>query len=214
MKTLAGIFAEKGNPWDMEPRAERKRLASAGQPMLEGFERKARVILNRANKIVGNTSGIDTSRLLPPPIVPLEIPEMDQFTKAERAKPHHERGPEKRGPQRPSNFKQKAANIKLQVTAMLNDAKPKRIEEYVPPARRYEPVNKKDEMLIQQEEYSVYSKRDNGDEVEVDRKGYKNAVTSFHRARKRKDTVLVELWAYETGDCLMRYQARPKKKEG
>lgn len=204
MKTNASIFANRGNPWDREPR-----LPSPDKPPpLEGFERASRVIANRAAILLDrptDTRGLRAEKLT----LELDDPEMDCFTKARKARVREALAPEKGRPARSQGLAQRLLNIKLQTNRLMLGAKPAKVDD---PPPSPQPLNLastgQSNKGSKQSGFSIWAKRDTGEEIEVDRPTYRIAATSFRRAKARKDTVAVELWSYDTGELLMSYKAR------
>lgn len=120
MASSSGIFARAGNPW-MSPADQRKdypashsRPAPILKPFHEGVlesQRNARI--DKAIASLGMKG--DFGR---PEVGNVVDPEMDAWTKAERARPRHERGPDK--PIRPADNEPSASRRMANIARQMN----------------------------------------------------------------------------------------------
>lgn len=189
VRTNADMFAEKGNPWN----GKRRETPYVPTEITE-YEREADRIRNRHGKPAGPSLAERALRHKTD-----ENPEFDSYF-CQMADRRDERRPET-GRDVVRSYADGAAKIHLKYMKR----KPVRVAEGKPDAPEPCPVVAKKVHSV----YSVYVKYEDGVEEEFDRNGETSAKKSFDRYASRSDTVEVELWSYETGEMLNRYERKP-----
>lgn len=193
IQTNADLFARRGNPWN----GKRREIPAAPVEITE-YDRDIDRIRRRHDKtpllyLSEKAEGYKST----------ENPEIDQYF-CPKAAPHNESRPEV-GYTVDRGYADKVAQIHLKYLKRKNGRNTPDIPEAFEPIGDTRPKPCKTKAA-----FSVYVKYSDGSEEEFDRNGEKAARRSFDRYVARKDTTEVELWSYDTGELLLRYEEKPK----
>lgn len=193
MRTNADMFAEKGNPWN----GKRRETPYVPTEITE-YEREADRIRNRYGKPAGPSLAERGLRQKTD-----ENPEFDRYF-CQLAERRDEKRPEK-GREIARGYADTAAKIHLKYMKR----KEARGTPHFPDDHEVatNPVSKAKAVHVA---FSLFVRYEDGHEEEFDRNGEKSAKKSFDRYASRDDTVEVELWSYETGALLNRYERKPE----
>lgn len=200
LRSNASMFEDMGNPWDRE-------------------RTKAPYVPQEQSETAKRTDKILTDAGKPGCRFPAEIREMYRV----ESNPEFDQLFCKRAPERfetPSEpVKVTINDIRRKTAAILAQARTQRLSRKINEIKESD-VTPGRPMKLQLASlartggnngtvYSVYIKYEDGKEEELDRRGLPKAEKSFYRHRDRKDTVCVELWSYETGEVLLKYDRKP-----
>lgn len=203
IRSNASMFEEMGNPWDRD-----KDRPGYVPHKVTDVERELDKIRTEGGlpSLRHQAETLETYRTE-------ADPEFDQFF-ANRAPLRFDRPPEV--------GKKIADDVQRKTTAILAQARngriAKKLQEVKPSMTPARPMQLQLASLARTHghngtKYSLYVKYEDGREEDLDRTGLKKAEKSFHRHKDRDDSVCVELWSYETGDLLMKYERKPEKPE-
>ncbi len=136
-----------------------------------------------------------------------ENPDLDQFTHAKKALPRFDRGPET--PIQPHSetpsYQQRMTNVLAKMHSGMQEHNHITVKDR--PVQRL-PNRKRNASAG----YSVYVRMKDGTETEVDKTTEANAMKFLAFKRKQDRVEAVEVWSYESGEMLKKFERRPRAK--